>query len=78
MNRKRLDNSVKEVKSIIVKKEYEQINVSFSYTKNIGNFESIKIQMGTARKLCPNEKVDKALDEEFTIVYDKVMEEVEK
>ena len=46
-----------------------QINVSYSYTTNKGNYESEKIQMGIARDLKLNENVNDALEEELEFLY---------
>ncbi|RLC29189.1 hypothetical protein DRH13_06090 [Candidatus Woesebacteria bacterium] len=55
----------------------KQIEVSFGYTVNVGNYESAKISMGITRDLLEDEDFDKALSNEFAFVQEKVVQEVE-
>ena len=55
--------------------ERPRINVNFSYTKNMGNFESAKIEMGIQRDLLEREDSNDALLEEVDILRELVKEE---
>ena len=57
---------------------YKQIEVSFNLTANLGNYQSARVGMGITRDIVPGENIDEALSNEFSIVFDKVMESVEQ
>lgn len=51
-----------------------KINVSFSYTINIGNYESIKFQAGIEKDVIKNEYEE--IEQEFKKIETLVMEKV--
>ncbi|GIO36242.1 hypothetical protein J41TS12_11030 [Paenibacillus antibioticophila] len=40
--------------------EIREINVSMTYTKNLGNYESLKLDAGVTVAITPDENVDQA------------------
>lgn len=42
-----------------------KVRVSFSYTVNMGNYESAKLESSVDRELAPGEDLDSAMDTEF-------------
>jgi hypothetical protein len=58
--------------------EKSKISVSFSYTRNMGNFESSKIEMGIQRDLLPKEDREKAYVDELDFLKELVEDELIK
>ena len=54
------------------------IQVSFSYTANLGNYESVKIQAGIERDIEENEDKDQAYETEHDYLRDFVMTKIEE
>lgn len=54
-----------------------EIKVEYSYTKNLGNFESCRITVGLTRELGPKQSETHTIDEDFEFVRDMVHEKIE-
>ncbi len=54
----------------------ERIKVNFSKTANLGNYESMKIEVGIERDLKPGENRGEAIDTEIEYLCDYVEEAV--
>jgi len=57
--------------------EIKEITVSYGFTKNLGNFESIKVQMGATMTVSSKDDIDKEIDNLYVDLQDKVMEKIE-
>ena len=58
-----------------------RVKVDLSFTRNLGNYESIRINIGVADNVRSGENVDSATDRVYTFVENKLIEktrEVEK
>ena len=55
-----------------------EIKVRYSRTINMGNYESIQISVEYGRELKPKEDVEKAIDAEFEMVENKVLDLAEE
>jgi len=55
-----------------------QITVSFGYTKNLGNYESSRIDFGITKEIEDKEDIEKVISSEFSILKEMVKEEVSK
>ena len=53
------------------------ISVSYSYTVNLGNYESIKIQVGNDRSLKLNEIKNEEINKEYDNLEKIILEKVE-
>jgi hypothetical protein len=51
-----------------------KIRVSFSFTKNLGNYESCKVDMGVERDVHPEESFEDALRSEYDLVLNEVLD----
>lgn len=52
----------------------KEIRASFSFTKNLGNFESLKVEVGVSGELEPGDNVEEAFQEAFEMVKEEVRE----
>ena len=62
-------------------KKSTYVNVELSYTRNLGNYENIKINLGVQDYVRDGENVNAAMDRVYAFVEDKLitkMEEIEK
>ena len=55
-----------------------EIEVNFSYTVNLGNYESAKIQIGISRELIKGESKEEMIDKEFNFISDQVFDQIDK
>lgn len=55
-----------------------EIEVSFSYTVNLGNYESAKVQMGLSRELMKGETKGVMIDKEFNFISNQVFNQIDK
>lgn len=55
-----------------------QVRVDLSFTRNLGNFESIKIGIGVEDFVREGETVDSAADRVYKFVEDKLIEKTEE
>ncbi len=58
-------------------KKNREISVSFGRTVNTGNFNSIKISVGTSRELSAGEDIDEAVEDELEFVRETVAGAIE-
>jgi len=54
-----------------------EISVGFTYTANLGNYESAKIFVSTSRQLKPDEDEEEVIDGEFELIQEKVFEKID-
>jgi len=62
-------------------KKSTYVNVELSYTRNLGNYENIKVNLGVQDYVRDGENVNAAMDRVYAFVEDKLitkMEEIEK
>ena len=62
-------------------KKSTYVNAELSYTRNLGNYENIKINLGVQDYVRDGENVNTAMDRVYAFVEDKLitkMEEIEK
>jgi hypothetical protein len=62
-------------------KKSTYVNAELSYTRNLGNYENIKINLGVQDYVRDGENVNAAMDRVYAFVEDKLitkMEEIEK
>ena len=62
-------------------KKSTYVNAELSYTRNLGNYENIKINLGVQDYVRDGENVNSAMDRVYAFVEDKLitkMEEIEK
>ena len=55
-----------------------QVRVDLSFTRNLGNFESIKIGIGVDDFVREGETVDAAADRVYKFVEDKLTEKIQE
>lgn len=53
-----------------------KIIIGFSYTANLGNYESMKINLGIERDLEKGEKFDEAFQYEFSEIQEMVINKI--
>lgn len=62
-------------------KQTTYVNVELSYTRNLGNYENIKVNLGVKDYVRDGENVHTAMDRVYGFVEDRLitkMEEIEK
>lgn len=60
--------------SYVVTKEPTKVKVDLSFTRNLGNYESIKIGIGIEDHIRDGETVDSATERVYRFVEDKLIE----
>jgi hypothetical protein len=55
-----------------------KINVSLGFTKNLGNFESLRVDIGIQDYVRPGEKIGEATDRVYAFVEEKLIEKSEE
>ena len=55
-----------------------EINVNFSYTVNLGNYESARIQIGLNRELVKEETKEMMIDKEFNFISNQVFDKIDE
>ena len=50
----------------------KEIRANFSFTKNLGNFESVKVEAGVTGELESGEDVEEMFQEAFEVVKEEV------
>lgn len=58
--------------------EQTKINVTLGYTLNLGNFESLRVDLGVTDARRDGETVDQAFERVYTFVEDKLSEKVKE
>jgi hypothetical protein len=58
--------------------ETTNVSVTLGYTLNLGNFQSLRIDLGITDFVRNGENTDQALDRVYKFVEDKVIEKVEE
>lgn len=53
------------------------VSVSLGYTLNIGNFQSLRVDLGCTDFVRDNENVDAAMNRVYDFVENKVVEKIE-
>ena len=56
--------------------ENTKISVTLGYTLNLGNFESLRVDLGVVDARREGESVDQAFERVYTFVEDKLSEKV--
>ncbi len=57
--------------------EKTTVTVNLGYTLNIGNFQSLRVDLGCTDFVRDNENVDMAMDRVYDFVENKVVEKIE-
>jgi len=52
----------------------KEIRANFSFTKNLGNFQSLKVEAGVSGELEPGDDVKAAFQDAFEMVKEEVRE----
>lgn len=55
-----------------------EIHVSVSFTKNLGNYESLKIEAGATSEIEQGEKVKSVFSDTFKLVKEEIKKQVEQ
>lgn len=55
-----------------------KVKVDLSFTRNLGNYESIKISLGVEDHVRNNETVDSATERVYKFVEDKLLEKTQE
>lgn len=55
-----------------------RVTVSLGYTRNMGNFESLRVDIGIADDLRAGEEIDKGFDRVYGYVEKKLIEKVQE
>ncbi len=55
-----------------------EIHASFSFTKNLGNYQSLRVEASATSELEPGENVEEAFEEAFELVKAQVRKEARK
>ena len=58
--------------------EQTKISVTLGYTLNLGNFESLRVDLGVTDARRDGETVDQAFERVYTFVEDKLSEKVKE
>lgn len=58
--------------------EQTKISVTLGYTLNLGNFESLRVDLGVVDARREGESVDQAFERVYTFVEDKLSEKVKE
>lgn len=58
--------------------ENTKISVTLGYTLNLGNFESLRVDLGVVDARREGESVDQAFERVYTFVEDKLSEKVKE
>ena len=58
--------------------EQTKITVTLGYTLNLGNFESLRVDLGVVDARRDGETVDQAFERVYTFVEDKLSEKVKE
>jgi methyl coenzyme M reductase subunit D len=58
--------------------ETTNVSVTLGYTLNLGNFQSLRIDLGITDFVRSGENTDQALDRVYKFVEDKVIQKVEE
>jgi len=53
------------------------VTVNLGYTLNIGNFQSLRVDLGCTDYIRNNESMDDAMERVYKFVEDKVIEKIE-
>lgn len=59
-------------------KDSTSVRVELQYTRNLGNYESLKVLIGVEDFVRDGESVDKATERVYTFVEEKVIQKVEE
>jgi hypothetical protein len=54
----------------------KEVSVTFSFTKNLGNYQSLKIEAGAVVELGPGDKPEKVYAETFEMAKRQVDEQI--
>lgn len=71
-------NTVKWKERKTMENEQTKINVTLGYTLNLGNFESLRVDLGVTDARRDGETVDQAFERVYTFVEDKLSEKVKE
>lgn len=55
-----------------------QVTVNLGYTLNLGNFQSLRVDLGCTDYVRDNENVDGAMERVYNFVESKVVEKIEE
>ena len=55
-----------------------KVSVTLGYTLNLGNFQSLRVDLGVVDSTRQNESVDDAMNRVYTFVENKVVEKVKE
>ena len=56
--------------------ESTKVNVTLGYTLNLGNFESLRVDLGSGRARREGETIEQAFERVYSFVEDKLTEKV--
>jgi hypothetical protein len=59
-----------------VEKENTKVSVTLGYTLNLGNFQSLRVDLGVIDHVRENENTEQAMDRIYDFVENKVIEKV--
>lgn len=59
-----------------VEKESTKVSVTLGYTLNLGNFQSLRVDIGVVDSVRNEEDIDQATDRVYDFVESKVVEKV--
>jgi hypothetical protein len=59
-----------------MEKESTKVSATLGYTLNLGNFQSLRVDLGVVDNVRDNENVDEAMNRIYDFVENKVIEKV--
>ena len=54
----------------------KEISATFSYTKNLGNYQSLRVEAGVVSEIGPGDKPEKVFEEAFEMAKHQVDEQI--